>query len=309
MKKLNKKTNISLLSTKYLSRFSGNRIFNSRCAPSILGLSWPITILVSLFFCTSVAKSATNYVSLTGGHISPFDSWETAATNIQDAVDTSFSGDIVLVTNGTYYPADQIYVTYNITVKSVNGAKVTIVDGSQSNRCFYINSDNTIDGFTITNGYILGSGGGVYYDFGGTVQNCTISGNSASEDGGGVNCCGGTVKNCTISGNSARNGGGAGCYGGSSIVKDCTISKNFAFLGSAVFCNYGTVQNCTIITNTTTGSGSVYCLNDSIIQDSTFIGNSGGVYCHGSKVRNCTFIGNSSHSGGGIRCDYGVSLQ
>ena len=40
------------------------------------------------------------YVSLNGGHIHPFDTWENAATNIQAAIDISVDGDTVLVTNG-----------------------------------------------------------------------------------------------------------------------------------------------------------------------------------------------------------------
>ena len=46
-----------------------------------------ITILFLIFFASQSLLATTNYVSKTGLHISPFDSWANAATNIQAAVD------------------------------------------------------------------------------------------------------------------------------------------------------------------------------------------------------------------------------
>ncbi len=167
-----------------------------------------VKIIIALFLIIFVSQNlfaTTNYVSKTGGHVSPFLTWANAATNIQAAVDVASTGDIVFINDGTYYPENQITVAKNITVKSVNGAEKTIVDGSNTNRCFYLQSDYpytanpTIDGFTITNGCAYGkinytSGGGVVCYKDGTVQNCTISGNSAYR-GGGVYCySGGMVQ-------------------------------------------------------------------------------------------------------------------
>ncbi len=205
-----------------------------------------ISILIAVFFFTQNINAATNYVSKTGGHVSPFSSWANAATNIQDAVDAASAGDTVLVNDGTYYPNSQISVTIDITVKSVNGAEKTIVDGSDSHRCFYLVSFGTIDGFTIRNGFANYAGG--IFCSGGTVQNCIISENSASSNSGGVKCMGGgTVQNCTISGNSADYGGGVTCDGGA--IQNCTISGNYG-VGVDFFEAGGILQNSILWNNT-----------------------------------------------------------
>jgi len=248
----------------------------------------------------------------------PYISWETAATNIQNAVDSAINiGDMVLVTNGTYYPSSQITVSNEITIKSINGALFTIIDGKGTNRCLYLTKTNpTIDGFTITNGYAFGdyphkNGGGVFCNYGGTVQNCIISGNLAVSLGGGVHCYfGGMIKNCVVSGNSAEQGGGVNCYYNGSI-QNSNINGNSAERGGGAFFFYGgIVQNCTINKNvalsTFHGGGGVICGSGSSVQNCTISENSasnegGGVLCQYGFVQNCTISGNSaSNEGGGV---------
>ncbi len=249
-----------------------------------------IIFLNITFFVTQNLFADTHYVSKTGGHVSPFSSLGNAATNIQAAVDAASAGDSVLVNDGTYYPGDQISVTKNIVVKSINGAENTIVNGNNTNRCFYLNNANpTINGFTITNGFAYGDspgnrGGGVYCDEGGTIQDCTISGNSA-EKGAGVYCLNDSkIQNCTISGNSASDdGGGVFCLGGT--VQNCTISGNSTFglelsVGGGVVCVLkGMIQNCTISRNSAfSKGGGIYCNFDSTVQNCILWDNTNGNY-------------------------------
>ena len=85
-----------------------------------------------------------------------------------------------------------------------------------------------------------------------TVTNCTFSGNSAADSGGGMHNSENsspTVTNCTLSGNSALYGGGMHnedyC---SPIVTNCTFSGNFAESdGGGIYNQYNsspTVTNC-----------------------------------------------------------------
>ena len=69
--------------------------------------------------------------------VSPFLTWETAASNIQDAVNAAADWDIVLVTNGVYEyggeraPAasmNRVMIAKPLVVRSVNGPAVTILD-------------------------------------------------------------------------------------------------------------------------------------------------------------------------------------
>jgi hypothetical protein len=86
------------------------------------------------------STAATHYVDVNSpGPVAPYTSWATAATNIQDAVDASTSGDTVLVTNGVFqtgsravYRAvlNRVTVTQAISVQSVNGPAVTSIVGA-----------------------------------------------------------------------------------------------------------------------------------------------------------------------------------
>jgi hypothetical protein len=270
-----------------------------------------------------VAASATvhvmappvHYVALSSrSPVAPYGSWATAATNIQNAVDAaSVPGALVVVSNGVYQTG--VAVDKPLVLRSVNGPRVTAIDGLGTAQCLYLTNDAVLVGFTLTNGVAGNNGGGVYCEstsavlsncvltgnsasygggaYGGTLNNCTLTGNTAWSSGGGA--CGGTLNNCTLSGNSAPSAGGGA---ESCTLNNCTLTGNSAQGYMSMFgprsglgggADYCTLNNCTLTGNSAQGA------------DMTMFGfrsslGGGADYC---TLNNCTLTGNSAGGGGG----------
>lgn len=261
--------------------------------------------------------------------------------SIQAAVDLTASGDVVLVSNGVYNTGgrvishgmtNRVAITNAITVQSVNGPAVTIIQGNgpigpSAVRCVYLGTNARLNGFTLTNGHTVvtnfipgASGGGVYALTSSFITNCVIVGNSAWISGGGVYA--GTVTVSVIAGNYARSGGGGadvarliGCVisnnttdttgGGFSggWAVGCTITRNSAgTMGGGV--HNGWVSNCIVSYNTAVdrGGGVTFHARNSAIFGNTAGSQGGGVYSGGTGVfvLNCTVVGNRAAAGGGI---------
>ncbi len=261
---------------------------------------------VSATVTVHVVEQPVHYVALESGNpLAPYTSWATAATSIQDAVDAAtMVGALVLVSNGVYQTGgrvvdgattNRVAVTKLLTMRSVNGAEVTVIDGGRAVRCAYLGDGAALVGFTLTNG-TANNGGGVWCpSAGAVVSNCVLSGNSAGCGGG---ASGGTLNNCTLTGNSAEDGGGASLC----TLNNCTLIGNWADGGGGGAAG-GTLNNCRVTGNLATGSdgtGGGAALNT--LNNCTLTGNSadvdgGGAYM--SALNNCTLSGNSAGSAGG----------
>ena len=249
---------------------------------------------VSVTVGVAVVAQPTHYVRAGSPvPVAPFTTWESAASNIQDAVEAAaIPGALVLVSNGVYNAGgrtvnggltNRVAITMPLIVQSVNGPQVTVIKGVGPNgqnaiRCVYLSARTALIGFTLTNGatrtageFMEQYGGGVWCaNWNAVVSNCVISGNSANSGGGAYD---GTLYNCALTGNSAASGGGAD----GSTLHNCAIIGNAAdSLGGGVY--EGKLYNCALAGNSASYAGGA----------------------NNSRLYNCTLTGNSAASAGGV---------
>jgi CSLREA domain-containing protein len=205
-----------------------------------------------------------------------------AAANDSDTINFSVTGVITL-------NSGELAIGKNITI-SGPGALSLAVDGNNASRVFHILAGETvtISNLTIRNGN-SNAGGGIYNEHGTlTVNNCAVSGNTASSIGGGIynDAFGGinatlTLNNCTVSGNFAggntpsASGGGidqqAGNGGSASLaINNSTISGNTA--DSSVRAGGGAISS---FANTPNGA-SISVNNSTITNNNTLTCAGGG---------------------------------
>jgi hypothetical protein len=215
-------------------------------------------------------------------------------------------------------------VTNALTLQSVNGREVTIMNGNYpnvTNRCFYLSAGGAmLDGFILTNGCST-NGGGVYQESGTTVQNCRITGciatniSSVNSYGGGAYIrIGGVMTNCEVIGNISHNNHGGGIYVPGGTVVNCVIACNQAGarIGSAEILGCGiragakaVVSNCRIYENTYKiptpavrclgGGVSLYdgvILRNSLVYDNNATKGGGVVVANYGYIQNCTVVSN-----------------
>lgn len=230
---------------------------------------------------------------------SPYTSWATAATNIQDAINAAGFGETIWVADGTY-KAGSVGNPYNArihtqgkypVIQSVNGPEVTIIKGITNGAsllcCAYLTSGSVLSGFTLTNGSgPAHGGGGVYCESSDCiVTNCIIAGNMSTATLGGGGAHGGTLLNCILTNNAAGLGGGAA----SNTLINCTLANNTAAGGGgAKTC---LLSNCLLVANISSSSG-----------------NAGGGAAN-CVLDNCTVSNNAAYNGGGVYfCNVNDSL-
>jgi hypothetical protein len=194
---------------------------------------------------SAVFQVVTHAVAVAGQNpVPPYSTWETAATNIQDAINIASAGDIILVTNGLYATGgavvnapltNRVALVLPVMVLSVNGYAATIIQGAwdpastngpDSVRCAYLVDGSALNGFTLRNGSTqplfsdppwLAYGGGVYCtSTNGIVSNCVLTNNSAVSGGG---IASGTMFNSLVVDNYS------GAFFG--VLNNCTVVNNY----------------------------------------------------------------------------------
>jgi len=170
----------------------------------------------------------------------------------------------------------------------------------------------TISDLTITNGN-ADYGGGILCSSSSSLslENVTITNNSAGSRGGGIYCNGSSspsLENVTITDNSAGSrGGGIYCSFSSPSLSNVTISNNSAGIcGGGIYCHSSSpsLENVTITDNSAdSDGGGIYCCYSSspILENVTITDNSteeegGGIYCRDNSnpiLVNCISWNNS----------------
>ncbi|MBR6733506.1 MAG: InlB B-repeat-containing protein [Kiritimatiellae bacterium] len=162
---------------------------------------------------------------------------------IQRAIDLAEDGQLIVVADGVYAPI--VSNDKSITIRSVNGAAATVIDGGGTAICANLGAEdatgsmtNTVlRGFTLRNGHSAQDGGGVV---GGTLYNCRIVSNEAERHGGGAAYA--ALVNCVVAGNKAFGGNGGGLYNSSAV--NCTVVGNSATgNGGGTFADATGVEN------------------------------------------------------------------
>jgi len=232
---------------------------------------------------------------------------------IQQAIDNSWDGGVVLVADGIYTGEGNTDIDFKarpITVISENGPESCIIDcngtAAEPHRGFYFHSgedsNSVLSGFTVKNGYVPGSW---YVGIAGailceslsspTITNCIFSENTAGWDAGAIcNLASNPViNNCVFTGNAAvgNDGGAVSNEYSSPVITNCTFTANSAYdWGGAIRSIYSSspvVTNCLFAGNLSDEGGAMFCY----FYSDAFVGN-------------CTFSANSANSGNSVASDF-----
>ncbi len=259
--------------------------------------------------------------------LSDLSSWHVMPNErIQYYIDKAQSGDTITIAPGKY--PENLKIPMSLTLKGAgSGNDGTIVDGGDSDSVISIigspdlNINVLLSNMLIRNG--LSTLGGGIYNVGSTltVEGCSITGNDATQSGGGIYNSGTlTVKDSDISGNTAAYGGagiyneygtfkmdsgkisdntasyyGGGIYNveGSSTINGGTISKNNALEGAGIYNDH----------NDFTMNGGTISENNAHSDTSGLSGSGGGVANNGGNfVLNAGTISDNTadYAGGGV---------
>ena len=259
----------------------------------------------------------TAYVKVNGAHISPYDTWAKAATNLEAALATGAVN--IFLSNGTHKVASEVVLTRQVTITGINGASATVVarGGSGNYNVFYLNHPQAIlDGLTVSNGWNGRNNAGGMVLANGLVKNCIIKKNQGQRGPGALYITGGVVSNCTIISNTDPDNsatcGGITMTGG--LITHSRIEKNKGGSDSTAIggikISGGVVQFSVIASNEAGTTANAFAaggrLSGGLIRNCVIYGNqsgtngsTGGIYIEGGIIESCTIVGNKGGTGAG----------
>ena len=230
-------------------------------------------------------------------------SWTNAYKSLQSALAEAYSGYQIWVAKGTYLPSADNDPTISFQLKSgvavyggfagtesslssrnwntntviLSGDLGTTGDNSDNSDHVIFNSnvDNSaiLDGFTITGGNASGAGGGIFNSASSPfITNCIIANNAVQASGTGAGVyneasSSPTFTNCVFSNNITEGGMGGGIFStqSSPLLINCTLTRNSASFGGAIFNDYAAttaIKNSIVWGNSATTDGNQIYAND-----------------------------------------------
>lgn len=148
-------------------------------------------------------------------------SGNTGYSTIQSALDAVTQDNQIIEVNPGIYQENLNFQNHKIIIRSSQGARTTVIDGTHSNTVLSIYANCIIQGFTLKNGYYNGVSGCIY------VESSNLK-----------------LTNCVICNNSCANAGSViYAYNGSAVFTNCTLFNNHSEDGSsAIQTQNGTIS-------------------------------------------------------------------
>lgn len=191
--------------------------------------------MMAVLYITTTGSQTVYYVdAINGNDSNTGTSWSSAKATIGAALGLVADGDTVHIAEGNY--PECLTLPANVTLlggfPSGGGARdpqahETIIDGQQQGTVVttLLNSNDLLDGFTITGGQ-AGKGGGIYALGSSVFRNLKVVNNQA-DLGGGLLCAQDvTIEDCQIMNNRAAVAPAIAIIGGSTIKDSITVRKN-----------------------------------------------------------------------------------
>ena len=287
----------------------------------------------------SIPATGPWYVATGGNDSNSCLSPASPCATINAAIGKASGGDTVYVAEGTYTGEGEQVVLINKDITFSGGwgslfmvqGGISIIDGNNERVGILVNSEtfSTIEKFSIQSGFSE-RGAGILNSGNLLVINSTITGNTSTQQGGGIqNWHGGamTITSSTVSNNEAKDNYGGGILNkGPMTISNTMITNNTAQIGGGGISNGGTITitGSTISNNTANDgaglmnwTGQSAAITNSTIADNDGTTRGGGIFNLGTtNLNNVTITNNSATipntnnctgglcEGGGIN-DYG----
>ena len=244
---------------------------------------WGLIGGLALALAAGQASARVIYVKVGGAGLKNGQSWANAYDNPKPATAAAQAGDELWVAAGTYKPTSgndrgiSFVMKFGVAMyggfggfetareqrnwtarKTILSGELGSVDAADNTFHVVFGADGAVlDGFTVTGGYTLESGGGMVIEGGAlTIANCSFTHNFAAKRGGGMydTGCVPAIDNCLFEFNRASQGGAIYSENSSLTLTRCKMEHNY---GSTLWDSLVNVNSFVTMRDTTIMLGNV----------------------------------------------------